>query len=126
MGETEPKVKPISRQTAEHYVWGNTCDGWHLVKNANLSVIEEQMPPGTSEVWHHHQRAQQFFFVLFGQATMEIEGETIRLSAGQGFHISPSKRHQMRNESAEPVRFLVISQPPSHGDRVEDGLQGSH
>jgi mannose-6-phosphate isomerase-like protein (cupin superfamily) len=118
MNETGPNPKSISRETAEHYVWGNSCDGWHLVKNADLSVIQECMPPGTSEVRHYHERAQQFFFILCGQATMEVEGETIRLSAEEGVHIAPSKRHQIRNDSGDPVRFLVISQPPSHGDRV--------
>ena len=40
-----------SRETAEHYKWGGAggadCDGWHLVKTAELSVIEELMPPDT-------------------------------------------------------------------------------
>lgn len=120
MDETEPKAKPISRETGEHYVWGKFCDGWHLVKNANLSVIEESMPPGTFEVRHHHQRAQQFFFILSGHATMEVEGETIRLSAGEGLHIQQGSRHRIRNESGDPVRFLVISQPASHGDRITE------
>jgi len=73
---------------------------------------------GTSEVRHHHEKAQQFFFILLGAASMEIEGETISLSAGEGVHIPPGRRHQIRNESSNPVRFLVISQPPSHGDSV--------
>ena len=40
-------VRPIaiSRDNAEHYRWGHECDGWHLVKDKNLSVIEEFMPP---------------------------------------------------------------------------------
>ena len=54
----------ISRETAELYTWGNGCDGWHLVKDPSLSVIEERMPPGTSEVRHYHQRAQQSLFCL--------------------------------------------------------------
>ena len=86
--------------------------------DANLSVIKECMPPGTSEVRHHHQKAQQFFFILSGAASMEIEGETIRLSDGEGVHVPPGQRHQIRNESSDPVRFLVISQPPSHCDRI--------
>jgi mannose-6-phosphate isomerase-like protein (cupin superfamily) len=120
MDEMEPEAKPISRETADHYVWGNGCDGWHLLKSPNLSVIEERMPSGTSEVRHYHQRAQQFFFILSGAASMEIEGETIRLSAGEGVHILPGLRHQIRNESGDPVRFLVISQPQSHGDRIAE------
>jgi mannose-6-phosphate isomerase-like protein (cupin superfamily) len=116
--DTGSPPKSISRETAEHYTWGNGCDGWHLVKSPSLSVIEERMPPGTSEVRHYHQRAQQFFFILSGAASMEIEGETIRLSAGEGVHILPGRRHQIRNDSGDPVRFIVVSQPHSHGDRV--------
>lgn len=108
----------ISKQTAEHYRWGNDCDGWHLVKNKELSVIHERMPAGTSEERHYHNQARQFFFVLFGTATIEINGERIILNAEEGVEISPLIPHQMRNESNQDVEFLVISQPTSRGDRV--------
>lgn len=108
----------ISRENAPHYLWGDNCDGWHLVQDSSLSVIEERMPPGASEVRHFHNTAQQFFFILAGQATMEADSKQIVLSAGQGVSIAPGTRHQFRNHSQEPVRFLVISQPPSHGDRI--------
>jgi mannose-6-phosphate isomerase-like protein (cupin superfamily) len=78
------------------------------------------MPPGASEVRHFHRNAQQFFFILSGQAAMEVDGEQMLLSAGQGVAIAPGIRHQFLNLSEEPVRFLVISQPPSHGDRVTE------
>jgi mannose-6-phosphate isomerase-like protein (cupin superfamily) len=110
--------RQVSRATAEHYIWGDQCDGWHLVKDGKLSVIEEQMPPGTSEVLHCHERAQQFFFVLSGEAVMEVEGCETRLVAREGLRILPGVHHRIGNESREPVQFLVISQPPSHGDRV--------
>lgn len=111
---------PVSRFSAEHYEWGNKCDGWHLVKDAALSVIEECMPPGTAEVRHYHQKAQQFFYILSGEAVMEIEGQSKRLASGEGIHILPGSRHQICNPSSAPVRFLVISHPPSHGDRVTE------
>jgi hypothetical protein len=38
----------VSRANAEHYRWGDDCDGWHLVKDADLSVIEELLPSGAS------------------------------------------------------------------------------
>ena len=110
----------INRLNSEHYSWGERCDGWHLVRNAGLSVIEECMPPGTAELGHHHGRAQQFLFVLSGRAIMEVEGEVVELARGDGIRVLPGKRHQIRNESNEPVQFLVISQPPSHGDRIND------
>jgi mannose-6-phosphate isomerase-like protein (cupin superfamily) len=111
-------LTPVSQENASHYVWGDHCDGWHLLQEPELSVIEECMPPGASEVCHSHRKAQQFFFILSGQATMEANGEGIILMTGQGLAIPPGSRHQFRNHSDQPVRFLVISQPPSHGDRV--------
>jgi len=108
----------ISKSTAEHYVWGNRCDGWHLVKNLQLSIIQERMPVGTAEARHFHHNAQQFFYVLAGKAVMEVDGRPIILAAGEGIWIPAGTAHQMRNDSPDEVHFLVISQPPSHGDRV--------
>lgn len=78
-------IRAISKATAEHYIWGNRCDGWHLVKNPQLSVIQERMPAGTAEVRHFHHRAQQFFYVLAGKVVMEVDGRAIVLSTGGGF-----------------------------------------
>jgi len=112
----------ISPESAEHYKWGGPqgtdCDGWHLVKTPELSVIEELMPPGTSEVRHSHVHARQFFFVLEGVLTLEVEHDDVVIHAGEGLEISPGQKHQEMNRSTEPVRILVTSQPPSHGDRI--------
>lgn len=110
---------PVTRDRAEHYRWGADCDGWHLVKDKQLSVIEELMPPGAAELRHHHDRSQQFFYILTGEVLMEINGENMLISAGSGVRILPGTRHQIRNPSSSPVRFLVVSQPPSHGDRID-------
>jgi mannose-6-phosphate isomerase-like protein (cupin superfamily) len=116
----QPAHGAVHRQNAEHYRWGDDCDGWHLVKDAHLSVIEEMMPTGTAEVRHRHHHAQQFFYVLSGEILMEIEGELTLVPAGSGIRIPPETRHQVRNPSSTTARFLVISQPPSHGDRIND------
>jgi mannose-6-phosphate isomerase-like protein (cupin superfamily) len=110
----------IKRENADHYVWGDNCDGWHLVRDTHLSVIEECMAAGAKETPHRHKNAQQFFYILSGVATMEVEDEVTTLFQGHGLRILPGMRHQMRNESSDPVRFLVISQPPSHGDRFNE------
>jgi mannose-6-phosphate isomerase-like protein (cupin superfamily) len=110
---------PVNRGNAEHYRWGDDCDGWYLVRDKQFSVIEECMPPGAAEIRHSHVHAQQFFYILSGEVLMEIEGETTLISAGSGIRILPGVRHQVRNPASSPVRFLVISQPPSHGDRID-------
>ena len=102
---------------AEHYHWGDACDGWHLFKDNDLSVIQESMPAGAREVRHRHHHARQFFYVLAGEAMMEVEGQLHLLKAGEGLHVPPGAAHQMCNESDGPVGFLVVSSPKSHGDR---------
>jgi len=112
-------METVSTGNAEHYTWGRGCDGWHLLVGADLSVIEERMPGGTTEVRHRHARARQFFYVLAGELSIELEGETYRLRMGEGLHVPPAMAHQVRNDSSAVTRMLVVSSPRSHGDRTE-------
>jgi mannose-6-phosphate isomerase-like protein (cupin superfamily) len=111
-------TEPISSESAEHYIWGKICDGWHLVRSGELSVIEERMPPATEEQRHWHARARQFFYVLEGELTMQFDDRVVIVGARQGIEIAPGTAHQAKNSSGADTRFLVISQPPSHGDRL--------
>jgi len=106
-----------SVEIGKHYVWGGNCDGWHLVASSNLSVIQERMPCGSSEVRHLHNRAEQFFYVLRGTATLEVAGFTYVLNANEGFHVPASVPHTLSNQHEQILDFLVVSTPPSHGDR---------
>ena len=110
--------EPISSENAEHYNWGNKCDGWHLVKSDLLSVIQERVPSGCSEVRHLHKFSEQFFYVLSGVATLEVDGEEHTLKENQGMHVPPNTVHQLSNNASRDLIFIVTSTPPSHGDRV--------
>src|SRR6266516_5094371 len=111
-------VRMISKHDSEHYVWGKGCDGCHLLRSAELSIIHERMPPGPSEVRHFHRATRQFFFILSGAATVEFDDKREILRGHEGTEVPPGVPHQMFNESQHDVEFLVISQPPSDGDRV--------
>lgn len=110
---------PISTDVAKHYPWGDGCDGWFLMRAANLSIIEERMPAGAREVRHWHARSEQFFYVLDGILTIEVEGVVHRLPPRTGIELPQGTAHQAMNETEADLRFLVISTPPSHGDRIE-------
>lgn len=108
----------IDTAKAEHYVWGNGCDGWHLLKRDDLSVIQERVPPREQEQRHYHNAARQFFYILQGEAVLEVGGNLVVLQAQEGMEVPPGVPHQFRNQSDQDVVFLVISAPKSHGDRV--------
>jgi ribosomal protein S18 acetylase RimI-like enzyme len=77
------------------------------------------MPPGTTEVRHHHDRARQLFRVLSGTVRIEVEGEEHALGPGQALEVAPGKAHRVWNPGRDALELLVITQPNGRGDRVE-------
>ncbi|GAA0823361.1 cupin domain-containing protein [Colwellia asteriadis] len=108
----------ISKKSAEHYFWGDQCEGWHLVQSKNLSVIQERVPSGCSEQRHFHSTAEQFFFILSGVASMELDGEIFELNPNEGIYIPAKAIHKLSNQHESDLLFTVTSTPPIHGDRV--------
>ena len=111
-------MKIVNRENAEHYNWKTVCDGWHFLKSDELSITAEKMPPNTFEDMHYHSKARQFFYVLSGEAEMRFRNETLKLKVGTGVEIEQMEIHQMANVSENPVEFIVVSMPKSHGDKV--------
>jgi mannose-6-phosphate isomerase-like protein (cupin superfamily) len=108
----------ISIENAEHYLWGEINDGWHLLKRGDMSVIQERVPAGGAEFIHYHEVARQFFYILEGEGTMIFEDGEVVLTKGQGLEVPPKVKHQFKNQSNADVHFLVISVPTTRGDRI--------
>jgi mannose-6-phosphate isomerase-like protein (cupin superfamily) len=108
----------VSKENADHYKWGEDCDGWRLKKENNFTVTVESMPAGTAEIKHLHQRSEQFFFCLEGTLAIELDGETQELSAQEGMTIPTGTPHKVRNASNRKASFLLVSCPDTHEDRI--------
>jgi mannose-6-phosphate isomerase-like protein (cupin superfamily) len=98
--------------------WGDGCSSYDLVDGADLIVVQETMPPGTSEVRHFHTRARQVFYVLAGTLTIERGGEIFTLAARDALEIAPGVPHVVRNTSNAAAEFLAVASPTTKGDRV--------
>jgi quercetin dioxygenase-like cupin family protein len=107
----------INVSNAPHYIWGGTCDGWRLLDGAGLSVTEERMPAGGQEDRHFHAEATQLFYVLKGRLNIEVDGRVSILNSGDALSVFPKAKHEVRNDSATDVQFLVISAPATHNDK---------
>lgn len=108
-----------SKNNSEHYIWGNGCDSWILKDSQNLSIKQEVMPSGTAEKLHFHECAEQFFYILKGEAVFYINEEQLAVTTDESITILPKTRHYISNESAGDLEFLVISNPSTHNDRTE-------
>ena len=112
-------LKIIDSDNSGFYTWGDNCSGWHLIKSESLSVIKEIMPSMKSEKLHFHRKSQQFFYILSGMATFEIEGEIYMVGQNKGILIKPKLKHKILNNTDSDLEFLVVSEPESHGDRID-------
>ena len=108
----------INKEKAlQHYTWGDNCDGWVFVDTDELSVKQERMPQQTVETLHYHEKAQQFFFILKGIATFEVEEECFSVKENEGFHIPAGKKHRIINNANTDLEFILSSQPSTNNDR---------
>lgn len=118
-------TKVSKYEPLKHYRWGNTCDGWNFVDEPSLSVKQERMPAGTAEALHYHQYARQFFFILKGIATFEIDNETFIVNGQEGIHIKPGQKHRISNQTTSDLEFILSSQPSTVNDRYETPGSGN-
>ena len=88
---------------------------------ANQSLAEATLEPGQATQRHYHGEAEEIYFVLEGEAEMELDGDRARVEAGQAIPIPPGARHQIRNAGARPLRILCCRSPPyRHEDTFFD------
>lgn len=117
------ELRAVRPEGANRYSWGGVCDGWRLVERPDLSVKRERVPPGAGETPHRHGAARQFFFVLSGEATLELDGRALTFGAGEGVEVPPGTPHRFCNRGAQEVHFLVVSTPSTANDRTAAPLE---
>jgi uncharacterized cupin superfamily protein len=79
------------------------------------ATVYEIAPEQTSGYYHFHHGAEELLVVLRGAPTLRTpEGER-ELLEGEVTHfpVGPEGAHQLINRSAEPVRYLMLSNRPS-------------
>ena len=84
----------------------------------HTSMFDWTIPAGFATGRHVHRVQEETFYVLEGELTMCMDDENVQVGLGSALEIEPGTVHQAKNESGADVRFLVVSVPPSHGDRV--------
>jgi mannose-6-phosphate isomerase-like protein (cupin superfamily) len=82
---------------------------------ANQSLAEARVPAGCATERHYHKLAEEFYFLLEGRGTMEIDGDTRAVGPGDAILIPPGAWHQITAEAG--LVFLCCCAPPyAHED----------
>ena len=111
-------INQLSQQTPFTTKDGSTIRSILDKTNApvqNQSLAEAVVPVGQPTERHYHKLSEEFYFILEGQGTMEIDGEERPVGPGDAILIPAVARHQIT--AAQTLRFLCCCAPPySHED----------
>ena len=81
----------------------------------NQSLAEATVPVGRPTERHYHKLSEEFYFILDGSGTMEIDGEFRDMAPGDAIVIPPGAWHAI--SARETLRLLCCCAPPySHDD----------
>ena len=81
----------------------------------NQSLAEASVLPGRVTERHYHKLSEEFYYILEGRGTMEINGRVRDVVPGDAILIPAGSWHQIRADEA--LRFLCCCAPPySHDD----------
>lgn len=113
-------VLPISEQPPFTTADGSTIRSILDLSNApvvNQSLAEATLPASGSTQRHYHRLSEEFYFILEGRGTMEIDGDSCEVGPGDAILIPPGAWHQIRSADEASLRFLCCCAPPySHED----------
>ena len=76
---------------------------------ANQSLAEATVPVGGATQRHYHRVSEEFYFILEGTGTMEIDGATRDVGPGDAILIPPGAWHTITAQTA--LRFLCCCAP---------------
>jgi mannose-6-phosphate isomerase-like protein (cupin superfamily) len=81
------------------------------------SLAEATLLNGQQTERHYHKVSEEFYFLLEGHGSMEIDGEICDVGPGDAILIPPGAWHQITGTSVSPLRFLCCCAPPyAHDD----------
>ncbi len=75
------------------------------------SVAQVLLPPGKASRRHYHPVAEESYFILTGQARLELDGESAYLGAGDAVAIPSGVVHQIHNGGETDLIFLAVCVP---------------
>ena len=90
-----------------------------MMGNRKSQAAEMVIPPGDAEgdPSNRHRGADQWLFVLSGNALATVNGRRYRLKDGSLMFIEHGDRHEIRNSGRGLLRTLNVYVPPAYNKK---------
>lgn len=79
--------------------------------SGTVAVIEHIGRPGGGSPLHRHTREDEWFYVIEGELTFWVGGQTTCAPAGSFVYGPKGIAHTFQVTSASPARFLLVTEP---------------
>jgi quercetin dioxygenase-like cupin family protein len=74
-------------------------------------LADAVVPPGGGPPPHYHTREEESFYVLEGELTFTVDGQTVVGGPGTFVQIPRGTPHAFKNQSSAPARMLIQCTP---------------
>jgi quercetin dioxygenase-like cupin family protein len=74
-------------------------------------LLVDEPPPGWALPAHLHRDHAETIHVVAGEFEVDLDGATVRLTAGQTVHVPAGVRHASRNAGETPGRRVLLFSP---------------
>jgi quercetin dioxygenase-like cupin family protein len=103
----------LLRYAVRHPATGETVRGKVFLKEAldlcGMELSFGNLPPGAGTPFlHRHRENEEVYLFLSGIGQMQVDGETVAISAGTAVRVAPAGVRAWRNTSAEEMFYIVV------------------
>ena len=84
---------------------------WHFPgeRMTKLELTEFTRPPGSVNERHSHADREEAYFIVSGQASVNVGDEEVTVTPGAGVYFPRNVEHGYRVTGSEPFKYLLIS-----------------
>ena len=75
--------------------------------------------PGQELGPHYHDEVEETFYFLEGEPKVVVDDVEYRVKVGDAFRIEPKEKHNIINDTPEPLKAVFIKSPYNPTDKVD-------
>ena len=118
----------MSNNTSEKTTTKNSTRPWGhydvLLDTDYCKVKQITVKPNQRLSYQRHEKREEYWTIVKGQATVTLNDKKIDLSEGQQIHIPQHANHRIANKNTEDLIFIEIQRGAYFGEddiiRIED------
>ena len=90
----------------------------YLLRGPRVDWGVIRLLPGQSLGGHYHRQVEETFYVVEGRGTFIVNEATYLAATGDAFYLEPQDRHDILNDSDQPLKMVFIKCPFLPDDKV--------